>query len=71
MDLLKSDGIPTALYYPAPIHLQKPYLGSVKVNLPFTENLSNSVLSLPMHPYLKIKDQEKIACSLSRILKNI
>lgn len=70
MDILKINGIPTALYYPAPIHLQKPYMGSINLNLPITENLSNSVLSLPMHPYLQIKDQEKIADSLNKILKN-
>ena len=61
---LKNDGIPTALYYPAPLHLQAPYKLPNQPLLPFTENISNSVLSIPMHPYLSDSEIEKVSMSL-------
>lgn len=47
-------GVPTAVYYPVPIHLQTGYsdLNYVKGNFPVTEALSQIVLSLPMHTEL-------------------
>ncbi len=51
---LKEDGIPTAVYYPAPLHLQPAYRkhGAGPGSLPISEALSERVLSLPMHPYM-------------------
>ncbi|MEZ5648075.1 MAG: DegT/DnrJ/EryC1/StrS aminotransferase family protein [Alphaproteobacteria bacterium] len=53
-DMLKTKGIPTAIYYPKPIHLQPAYMsyGDGIGSLPVSEFLSQRVLSLPMHPYL-------------------
>lgn len=54
---LKSKGIPTAIHYPTPIHHQKPYAGHAqKADLPNATFLSESVLSLPMHPYLTLSE---------------
>ena len=52
---LKNHQIPSVVYYKFPIHLMRAfqYLGYKKGSLPVSENLSNSILSLPMHPYLK------------------
>lgn len=46
--------VPTAVYYPVPIHLQPGYsdLNYVKGNFPVSESLSQTVLSLPMHTEL-------------------
>lgn len=54
----KAAGVPTAIYYPLPMHLQPAYLayGQGKGSLPVSEALSKSVLSLPMHPYLTSKE---------------
>jgi dTDP-4-amino-4,6-dideoxygalactose transaminase len=50
---LKADGVPTAIYYPQPLHRMaafRPYAG--EAGLPEAERLCARVLSLPMHPYL-------------------
>ena len=51
---LKSRGIPSMIYYPRPIHLQEAYgyLGYKEGDFPVAEQLSNEVLSLPMHTEL-------------------
>lgn len=51
---LTENGVPSAVYYPRPMHLQPAYLkyGSGQGSLPVAEQLSREVLSLPMHPYL-------------------
>ena len=50
---LKKEGIPTAIYYPLPLHQQRAYRSypCATDSLPVCEALANSVLSLPMHPY--------------------
>lgn len=51
---LREAGVPTAIYYPVPMHLQRAYrdYGSGEGSCPVAEALSARVLSLPMHPYL-------------------
>ena len=52
---LKNKGLPSAVYYPLPLHLQKAfsYLGYSKGDMPVAEETAAHILSLPMHPYLK------------------
>lgn len=59
---LKDGGIPTAVYYPKPNHLQGPYLEAPRApkGLPVTEHLQQRVVSLPMHPYLSEDLQDRI-----------
>jgi UDP-2-acetamido-2-deoxy-ribo-hexuluronate aminotransferase len=59
---LKEAGIPTAIYYPRPLHLQTAYayLGYKEGDFPVSEDYSQRIFSLPMHPYLKAEEQEKI-----------
>ena len=68
---MKDKKIPTAIYYPIPIHCQIPYKSFPisSDNLKKTNILSKSVISLPMHPYLTTKNIEYIAQSLHDILK--
>ena len=51
---LKSLGIPTAVHYPMPLHLQEcfDYLGHEKGDFPICEQVSNEIMSLPMNPYI-------------------
>jgi len=51
---LKEQGIPTAVHYPMPLHLQEAfaYLGYIKGDFPISEVISNEIMSLPMNPYL-------------------
>lgn len=60
---LKSKGIPAMVYYPTPMHLQTAFKslqakqnGSVAPQCPVSSLLSQTVLSLPMHPYLSDDD---------------
>ena len=60
---LKDEGIPTAIYYPTPLHLQTAYnyLGYGAGDFAVSEEKAIMIFSLPMHPYLKEKDQAQIA----------
>ena len=51
---LKEQGIPTAVHYPMPLHLQEcfAYLGYNKGDFPISEQVSGEIMSLPMNPYL-------------------
>jgi len=62
VDMLKKDGIPTAIYYPIPLHLQTAFshLGYKKGNFPVSESAADQIFSLPMHPYLTLSEQERI-----------
>lgn len=64
---LKSDGIPSNIYYPRPMHLQPAYLpyGSGEGSLPVAELLSREVLSLPMHPYLQESEIQQICSAVN------
>ena len=67
-DNLKNHGIPTAIYYPKPLHLQTAYstLGYRKGDFPVSESTSQCIFSLPMHPYLKEEDQKRIVKTLNQ-----
>jgi dTDP-4-amino-4,6-dideoxygalactose transaminase len=66
-DKLKAADIPTAIYYPKPLHLQTAFkfLGYKKSDFPVSEDCSSRIFSLPMHPYLSSSDQERIIQILS------
>jgi len=60
---LKEQGIPTAVHYPMPLHLQEcfEYLGYKKGDFPIAEYVSNEILSLPMNPYISDDEIEYIS----------
>lgn len=58
---LREQGIPTAVYYPMPLHRQPPYAGYPQPGgLPVTEEKAGRVISLPMHAYLEPDIQDRI-----------
>jgi dTDP-4-amino-4,6-dideoxygalactose transaminase len=63
---LKQQGIPTALYYPKPVHRQEAYrhFPSPDGGLPVSERLCGEVLSLPMHAYLEPATQDRIIAAV-------
>jgi UDP-2-acetamido-2-deoxy-ribo-hexuluronate aminotransferase len=66
-DFLQARQIPTMLYYPVPMHLQKAYThyGYREGDFPVSEKLCRSVLSLPMHTELQ-ENQLDYICSTIR-----
>jgi UDP-2-acetamido-2-deoxy-ribo-hexuluronate aminotransferase len=67
-DALKSQGIPTAVYYPRCLHEQPVFshLGYTWGAFPESERASREVVSLPMHPYLTEAEQERAVESIRR-----
>ena len=59
---LRTQGVPTAVYYPVPMHVQAPYAHFPRGpgGLPVTEALAETVLALPMHPYMDEVVQQRI-----------
>ena len=59
---LRGQGVPTAVYYPAPMHTQTPYAAypAAPGGLPVSEAAAGRVLALPMHPYLDEATQDRI-----------
>jgi dTDP-4-amino-4,6-dideoxygalactose transaminase len=68
---LREAGVPTAQYYPKPLHKQTAYAefplgaGGMKV----TETICHRVLALPMHPYLDGQTQTRIANAIREFVK--
>lgn len=63
-------GVPTAVHYPLPLHLQPVFagLGQVLGSLPSAELASERVMSLPMHPYMTKVVQESIVNALLKVI---
>lgn len=68
---LKEKGIPSMVYYPGVIHLQKAYqfLGYKKGDFPVSENLAGNVLSLPMHTELTEEQLEYITKAVKEFFR--
>jgi len=61
-EALKSQGVPTMIYYPKSVHQQTAYshFPVADGGLPVSERLSKDVIALPMHPYLDEATQDRI-----------
>ena len=66
MESLKLKSIPTMIYYKKCLHIQKGYqkYGYSLGDFPIAEQISNTIFSLPMHPYLNNEDQNTILNAL-------
>lgn len=62
---LKAEGVPSAIYYPKPLHMQPAYQphhdGSA---LPVSENLAERIMALPIHPDLSDADLDRICAAV-------
>lgn len=68
---LESNGIPSMIYYPGPLHLQEAYsfLGYGENDFPVTSSLCKEVLSLPIHPDMEEDQIEYITSTVLGYLK--
>ena len=67
---LKIVDIPSAIYYPIPMHRQTAfkYLDADDNRCPVSDQLADTVISLPIHPYLSEADQDRICEAVSSFL---
>jgi len=68
---LKAADVPTARYYPIPMHLlgATEYLGYKKGDMPVAEACAADIFALPMHPYLKAEDIDRICGVIADVVK--
>jgi len=68
---LNQEGIPTAVHYPIPLHLQPAFanLGSVKGAVPVTESVAKQIMSVPMHPYMDDTTMSIIAGCITKFAR--
>lgn len=67
---LQEAGIPSVIYYPKPLHIQKAFeeLGYDAEDMPVSMDLSRKIFSLPMHPYLEDAQIEEICQVIEKAL---
>jgi dTDP-4-amino-4,6-dideoxygalactose transaminase len=65
---LMAEGIPTAIYYPKPLHRQEAYrhFPADAHGLPVSDLIAEEVISLPMHAYLDETTQDRVIAAVRR-----
>ena len=68
--VLNDKGIPTAVYYPIPLHLQEcfKHLNYKAGDFPVSELIAKEIISLPMNPYLSSTEIEYVSKELINLL---
>ena len=58
------------VYYKIPVHLQKGYekYGYLRGDFPVSELISKKIVSIPMHPYLDIKNKDKVINAINSLV---
>lgn len=70
---LSKKGVPTAVHYPIPLHLQESlaYLGYKEGDFPVSEKIAKEIFSLPFSAFLSSQEQEHIIQSLNAITDSL
>ncbi len=65
-------GVPTAVHYPLPLHLQPVFdpLGLHDGRFPVSEAAARRVISLPMHPYLTEEQQVRVVQAVRKAVSD-
>lgn len=68
---LAAEGVPTAIYYPIPLHRQQAYkqFPVGKAGVAVSDRIASEVISLPMHAYLEPDMQDRVIDAVRRALK--
>ena len=69
VERLRELGIGTGIYYPIPVHRQKPYieLGYGDQSYPVTEMLTEQVVSIPVHPSLSDDEVSQVIAAVNQV----
>ena len=69
---LRERGVPSEIYYPAPLHLQRAfaYLGYKPGDLPESEKASREVLALPVFPEMSDEQQDQVVDSIAEFYRS-
>ena len=72
-DALKERGVGTGIYYPIPVHRQKPFLamGFGERTFPVTELLTDQVLSIPVHPSLSDAEVGTVIGAVNEVARRL
>jgi len=69
---LQNHNVNTTIQYPVPIHRQKYYQKIAEsISLPVTEQVAETILSLPMYPELKVTEQEQVANAIQNYFEEL
>ncbi len=66
---LRAKEVPTAVYYPIPLHRQAPYAGYPAGDMSVTDEKAGRVISLPMHAYLEPDAQDQVIAAIRAHIK--
>jgi perosamine synthetase len=68
VEKLKERGVGSAIYYPIPVHRQKPFLamGYGGQSFPVTDRLTEQVVSIPVHPALSDEEVETVIAAVNQ-----
>jgi dTDP-4-amino-4,6-dideoxygalactose transaminase len=72
-DALRERGVGTGIYYPIPVHRQKPFvaLGYGEQEFPVTERLTAEVLSIPVHPSLSDDEVATVIAAVNAVASKL
>lgn len=72
-DVLKSNSIPSMVYYSKPMHEQKAFIEKSRCynGCPVSTDLCGRVLSLPIHPYIEVREIEYVADTISKYISKL
>lgn len=67
---LEEQGIPSMVYYPIPMHRQEAYMKHKQYdsNFPVTEQLCDTVISLPIHAYISLEEIDEVSSAIRNYL---
>ncbi|MDH4335518.1 MAG: DegT/DnrJ/EryC1/StrS family aminotransferase, partial [Chloroflexota bacterium] len=69
VEQLRERGVGTGIYYPIPVHRQKPFvaLGYGDQHYPVTERLTDQVVSIPVHPSLTDDEVQTVIAAVNEV----
>jgi dTDP-4-amino-4,6-dideoxygalactose transaminase len=73
VERLRERGVGSGIYYPIPVHRQKPFveLGYGDLSFPVTDRLTQEVVSIPVHPSLTDAEVDQVIEAVNRTAEEL